>query len=123
MLATDQPHEIPLSDELGFLEQYLAIEQVRFSDRLRVEWAIEPRAREGLVPGFMLQPLVENALKHGIATRAAAGLVEIAARVMGDTLELSVETTAVACRRRPAKVLASGTRGNGCVHCTATRRP
>jgi LytS/YehU family sensor histidine kinase len=63
---------------------------VRFSDRLRVEWAIEPRAREGLVPGFILQPLVENSLKHGIATRAVAGLVEIAARVIGDTLELSV---------------------------------
>lgn len=90
VLRADQPHEIPLSDEIAFLEQYLAIEQVRFSDRLRVEWAVEERARSGLVPGFVLQPLVENALKHGIARRAEAGLVEIGARVAGDLLELWV---------------------------------
>jgi len=90
VLRPDQPHEVPLGDELAFLERYLSIEQVRFSDRLRVEWGIEPRARDGLVPGFLLQPLVENAIKHGIAKRADAGLMEITARVIDDTLELSV---------------------------------
>src|SRR5262249_8504411 len=60
VLRTDERHEIPLADELRFLEQYLAIEQVRFSDRLRVTWSIGD-VRSAMVPGFVLQPLVENA--------------------------------------------------------------
>jgi two-component system LytT family sensor kinase len=103
VLRTDQPHEVPLADELNFLEQYLAIEQVRFSDRLRVQWAIEERARAALVPGFVLQPIVENAIKHGVAKRAEAGRIEISARVVdvdaeaggGVLLELSVRDDGV----------------------------
>ena len=105
-LRTDQPQEVPLSDELQFIERYLAIEQVRFSDRLRVEWAIEDRAGDALVPGFVLQPIVENAIKHGIARRADAGRLEIAARVVtlrladarsgqGDFLELAIRDNGV----------------------------
>jgi two-component system LytT family sensor kinase len=106
VLRTDQPHEVPLAEEVNFLEQYLAIEQVRFSDRLRVLWAIDERARDVLVPGFVLQPIVENAIKHGVAKRAEAGRIEIAARVVdGDAagvggaaaafLELSVRDDGV----------------------------
>lgn len=95
VLRSDQPHEVPLADELGFLEQYLAIEQVRFSDRLRVHWSIEDQARIALVPGFVLQPLVENAIKHGVAKRADAGRIDISARVVGDRLELSVRDDGV----------------------------
>ena len=90
VLGSDQSHEIPLAEELAFIEQYLAIEQVRFSDRLRVEWTIDSVTRDGLVPGFVLQPLVENAIKHGIAKRADAGLVEIGARTIDAQLELWV---------------------------------
>jgi two-component system LytT family sensor kinase len=89
-LRSDQRHEVPLAEELRFLEQYLAIEQVRFVDRLRVQWTIEDRARASLVPGFIMQPIVENALKHGIARRAGAGRVEISARVRDMHLELAV---------------------------------
>jgi len=89
-LRSDQRHEVPLAEELQFLEQYLAIEQVRFADRLRVQWIIERRARSSLVPGFILQPIVENALKHGIAGRADGGRVEISARVLDMHLELAV---------------------------------
>ena len=71
VLRTDQPHEIPLADELRFVEQYLAIEQVRFSDRLRVNWHIDEHARDALVPAFVLQPLVENAIRHGVTRRDA----------------------------------------------------
>ncbi|HJU65120.1 MAG TPA: histidine kinase [Gemmatimonadaceae bacterium] len=95
VLRSDHPHEVPLADELSFLEQYLAIEQVRFSDRLRVSWSIEERARTALVPGFVLQPLVENAIKHGVAKRAEAGRIDISARVVGDRLELSVRDDGV----------------------------
>lgn len=94
-LGTDQPQEIPLREELNFSERYLAIEQVRFSDRLRVEWSIDDRARNALVPGFILQPLVENAIKHGIVRRADAGRLEIAARVVGGHLELAIRDDGV----------------------------
>jgi two-component system LytT family sensor kinase len=94
VLRTDQPHEVPLAGELRFLEQYLAIEQVRFSDRLRVQWTIDDGARAALVPGFILQPIVENAIKHGVARRADAGRIEIAARVAGD-LEIAVRDDGV----------------------------
>lgn len=95
VLRSDQPHEVPLDDELRFLEQYLAIEQVRFSDRLRVHWSIDEPARGALVPGFVMQPLVENAIKHGVAKRAEAGRIEISARVVGNHLELAVRDDGV----------------------------
>lgn len=90
VLRNDPRHEIPLRDEIQFLEQYLAIEQVRFSDRLRVQWSIPEELKDALVPEFVLQPLVENALRHGIAKQSDAGALEIAARRDGETLVLSV---------------------------------
>jgi two-component system, LytTR family, sensor kinase len=81
VLRSDARHEIPLGEEIAFLEQYLAIEQIRFSDRLRVSWAIDDRLRTAPVPGFILQPLVENALRHGVAKRSDLGTIEIAARL------------------------------------------
>lgn len=90
VLRSNQPNEVPLEEELTFLEQYMAIEQVRFSDRLDVRWHIDERARQALVPGFVLQPLVENAIKHGLAKRADAGRIDISARVFDGRLELTV---------------------------------
>lgn len=90
VLRSNPPSEVPLQEELEFIERYLAIEQVRFSDRLDVHWDIEERARQALVPGFVLQPLVENAIKHGLAKRADAARIDISARVLGNRLELSV---------------------------------
>jgi signal transduction histidine kinase len=90
VLRTDAAHEVPLAEELRFLEQYLAIEQVRFSDRLRVSFAVDDDVRDAAVPGFVLQPLVENALRHGIADRAEDGVVEIGARRDGADLVLWV---------------------------------
>ena len=90
VLHSDTQQEITLDRELRFIEQYLAIEQVRFSDRLHVQWSIDPTVRDALVPEFILQPLVENAIRHGVAKRSDAGAVEVAARVDGDVLMLSV---------------------------------
>jgi two-component system, LytTR family, sensor kinase len=90
VLRAEASHETPLSAELDFLERYLAIEQVRFSDRLRPRVEVDAAIRRALAPQLVLQPLVENALRHGIARRADAGLLEIAARRDGDTLVLTV---------------------------------
>ena len=90
VLRADQPHEVSLADELQFLERYLAIEQVRFSDRLAVRIDVDDVLRDAAVPEFLLQPLVENALRHGIAHRADGGVVEISATRDGDALVLTV---------------------------------
>jgi signal transduction histidine kinase len=90
VLRTDQSHEVSLADELTFLERYLAIEQVRFSDRLEVRFDVDDTLRDAAVPAFLLQPLVENALRHGIAKRADGGIVEVSARREGDELVLTV---------------------------------
>jgi two-component system, LytTR family, sensor kinase len=90
VLRTDPTHEVPLSQELGFLEQYLAIEQVRFSDRLTASFAVDDDVRGAAVPGLVLQPLVENALRHGLAKRSEAGRVEIEGRRDGADLVLTV---------------------------------
>jgi two-component system, LytTR family, sensor kinase len=90
VLRSDKAHEVSLDTELRFLERYLAIEQVRFSDRLRVRFDVEDDLLEATVPEFLLQPIVENALRHGIAKRAEGGLVEIVARRDGNSLVLSV---------------------------------
>ena len=90
VLRSDRAHEVSLADELRFLERYLAIEQVRFSDRLVVRFDIDESLLDAAVPEFVLQPLVENALRHGIANRADAGVVEVSARVDGDSLVLTV---------------------------------
>jgi len=90
VLQGEKRHEVALSEELRFIEQYLAIEQVRFSDRLRVQWSIDPAVRDALVPEFILQPLVENAVRHGIAKRSEAGTIEVSAAADGETLVLTV---------------------------------
>ena len=83
--------EVPLREEVEFLKSYLEIEQMRFPDRLRVTFEIEPRTEELLVPQLILQPLVENALRHGILPREEAGRLEISAKILGDQrLELKV---------------------------------
>lgn len=89
-LKRTTPEKVPLSQELENMENYLAIEQVRFADRLRVEIKVEPGALDGLVPCFLLQPIVENAIRHGIEHCENEGLVEASARREGQFLHLQV---------------------------------
>jgi sensor histidine kinase YesM len=70
-------HEVPLHQELTFLQKYVDIQQTRFHDRLSVETEIDPRTLDTLVPNLILQPLVENAIRHGISPRRVPGLVRI----------------------------------------------
>ena len=72
-------HEVSLREELDFLGNYLEIEQTRFHDRLAVRMQIEPGVLDARVPNLILQPLVENAIRHGVAPRAQQGLIEISA--------------------------------------------
>lgn len=90
VLQSNKRQEVNLDEELQFIEKYLAIEQVRFSDRLQINWAIDSDLRNALVPEFILQPLVENAIRHGIGKRSEAGLIEIAAATANGELRLSV---------------------------------
>jgi sensor histidine kinase YesM len=82
--------EVTLRQELEFLERYLEIEQTRFRDRLQVRMEIEPDTLDARVPNLILQPLVENAIRHGIAPRSAPGWIEIRAARDGETLQLQV---------------------------------
>ena len=98
VLAADGQNDVPLATEIAFLEQYLAIEQVRFADRLHVTWTIDDAVRSARVPIFILQPLVENAVRHGVMPRAAGGRITITARPVDDRLELIVEDDGVGLR-------------------------
>lgn len=82
--------EMPLRRELELVTSYLAIEQMRFGDRLRVDWQISPGTEEALAPGLLLQPLVENAIRHGFAHREAPGHISISTARQGTELVLTV---------------------------------
>lgn len=83
-------HEVTLREEMDFLERYLEIQQARFSDRLSVGISIEPAAMEARIPNLLLQPIVENAILHGVAPKAGAGRVEVSGRVADGLLHLEV---------------------------------
>jgi LytS/YehU family sensor histidine kinase len=83
-------HEIPLKAELDFLQKYLEIEQTRFADRLTVRFDIHPETLDARVPNLILQPLVENAIKHGVARTVGPGHIQITARRDGDKLRMEV---------------------------------
>lgn len=82
--------EISLKQELEFLEKYLEIEQMRFHDRLKVEIQVAPDTLDASVPNMILQPLVENAIKHGIAPRSEGGRIDIVASRNNGNLRISV---------------------------------
>jgi two-component sensor histidine kinase len=94
-------HEVTLAAELELLRAYLDIELVRFPDRLRVEYEIAPDARACLVPDLVLQPLVENAIRHGIAPIPTGGTIRIGARRDGGRLTLTVADDGAGLRETP----------------------
>ena len=90
-LALGAKERVAFAEELALAERYLAIEQVRFGPRLGFEKAVAPEAERCLVPPLLIQPLVENAVKHGVADRVEGGVVQIEARRAGDSLEIAIE--------------------------------
>lgn len=89
-LGRDVPEKVPLAQELSVVENYLAIERVRFADRLRVELAVDSSALNSMVPCFLLQPIVENAIRHGISQVEDEGVVRTSIERSGDLLRISV---------------------------------
>jgi LytS/YehU family sensor histidine kinase len=91
--ATEQ--EVPLGRELDFLDRYLDIEQIRFGQRLRIEKRIAAESRQALVPTFILQPLVENAIRHGIEPKVSPGVIKIESQRDGESLRVTISDTGV----------------------------
>ena len=94
-LEVTDAQEVPLRQELDFLRRYLEIEQTRFGDRLAVRLEIAPETLDALVPNLLLQPLVENAIRHGIEPRAKPGQIELRSRCEGGQLKLEVRDNGV----------------------------
>ncbi|HEX6177237.1 MAG TPA: sensor histidine kinase, partial [Thermoanaerobaculia bacterium] len=133
-LDDNLPQEIPLAQELQLTDKYLAIESIRFGDRLRVERVVDPSSLAALVPSMLLQPLVENAIIHGVAAQPGDGWVRIEAKTAGGRLQLAVTDSGNGFSRSPRNgiglrntrerletmygsnhQLRTGTAGGGCV--------
>jgi two-component sensor histidine kinase len=112
MLDEARDQEVSLRQELDFIRSYLEIEQLRFPDRLTVEIDSPPEMLEAMVPQFILQPLVENAIRHGIAPHRTAGTIGITAEPAGSHLRLTVrdDGAGLPAERPPFGVGLSNTR-------------
>ena len=86
----DARARVPINEEIAFVERYLNIERLRLGDRLAVDWQIDEMPGGARLPLLSLQPIVENAIYHGIESSSAGGIVEIRARVLGGQLEVTV---------------------------------
>ena len=89
----DQGESVTLSEEVALARRYLGIEQVRFGERLRVEWAIDPHAGDAKLPPLLLQPLVENAVKHGVEPSASGAQVRVSTQRRGGVVVIKVTNT------------------------------
>jgi LytS/YehU family sensor histidine kinase len=106
-LSFPEAHLLTFREELAVTEEYLSIEQVRFGPRLAVSLSVSPEASEAQVPRFLLQPIVENAIRHGIARCPNGGEVSITASVAGGQLRIDIEND------RTEGLLQSGDERNG----------
>ena len=105
-LLKDHDTYVPLSEELSFTDDYLDIEVVRFgAEKLRVEKEIDPRTLSVLVPSILLQPLIENSIKHGLEPRLNGGTVTLRSRLEGDRGLIEVSDDGVGIGNRPASAL------------------
>lgn len=92
-LLTQPTGKVTLDQEIETLKLYLGIERMRFEERLRTDFQIEPAAREAMLPAMLLQPLVENAIKYAVSQQEEGAKISIAARVVGPQLRVTVSDT------------------------------
>jgi hypothetical protein len=104
-LALSERRTIPLAEEISLCENFLAIEKIRFGNKLAVDIRVDPQAQGAMVPPLSLQPLVENAVKHGIRNLDGGGTIMIAAILRENLLSISIEN--------PVDITGSQTGGNG----------
>ena len=105
-LLKDHDSYVRLRDELKFTDDYLSIEVVRFGpEKLRVEKEIDPETMEALVPSILLQPLIENSIKHGLEPRIHGGTVTLRSRMNGDRIHIEVADDGVGMGGRPASAI------------------
>jgi hypothetical protein len=90
-LEAPEVHTLALVDELATVEEYLAIERARFGSRLSVSFNVDPQVHAARVPRFLLQPLIENAVRHGIAARSSGGEIALRAHLSGEALVIEIE--------------------------------
>lgn len=89
----DQGESVTLAEEITLAQRYLAIEQVRFGERLRVEWALDPEAENARLPPLLLQPLVENAVKHGVEPSDTGAQIKVSTQRRGTMVVVKVTNT------------------------------
>jgi LytS/YehU family sensor histidine kinase len=97
-VETARVQEVPLREELRMLRLYTQIQQVRFGERLRITWSIADEVLDAAVPHMLLQPLVENAIKHGVEAHSNAGKIQIRAIQEGAALLLTIRDDGPGCR-------------------------
>ena len=102
----DRGDAVTLAEEVAVARRYLAVEQVRFGERLQVEWSIDPRAGSARVPALFLQPLVENAVKHGVEPSPTGAQVKVTTQRRGSVVVIKVTNTVPAGQGRPGNGVA-----------------
>jgi hypothetical protein len=107
-LQHHREHTLPLSEEIEIVSDYLALERVRFEDRLRITISVQPAAASAPVPAMLLQTLVENALKHGLSNLPEGGELLIQASMRNDELVLRVENTGTLTEAKPGQTTQVG---------------
>jgi LytS/YehU family sensor histidine kinase len=111
--------EVRLKEEIDFLEQYLEIERTRFGDRLTVDLDVDPETLDAWIPNLMLQPLVENAIRHGVAPRAEAGWIGIRTALQDGELRVTIEDDGPGLRAEGGPGRARAESGVGLANCRA----
>ena len=107
-LRSEEAQQVSLEHELKVLQMYLDIEQLRMQERLTVVKDIDPSLLETLVPNLLLQPLVENAIRHGLNQKIAGGIITISAKKTSDHIQLSIHDTGPGCMRREDEIWSNG---------------